>query len=177
MREAWMPFLHNYIFGRAKIVMFSPRMSKRYIANAHGNVLDACCQGEVLVTYPPTGILGKVTGGCWNTFEKYSFISGLGMVCFFIAEKTLCLESLSSSFCTKNKSYTSRFYVNFFGWRLFVCVMVQQEWSYHDETASIFDCLIGWYSPGNIKHWGWRNWKWFTAHTNDVSKTKNPIKQ
>ena len=55
----------TYLEG-PKIVMLPPRMSKSHTANTHGNVLDACCEGEVnhsIVTHPLAYILGKAVGG------------------------------------------------------------------------------------------------------------------
>ena len=129
----------------------------------------------VLVTYPPTGILGKVAGGCWNTFEKYSFDSGLGKFCcfFWIAERRCVWNHCHYHYVQKSKSYTFRFYVNFLGWRLFVWVIVNQEWSCPDETASISDCLTGWAMVtssmgGEGTEIDLRTYQW------DVSKTKKP---
>ena len=154
-----MPFLHNYIFGRSKIVVFSPRMSKRYIANAHGNVLDACCQGEVLVTYPPTGILGKVTGGCWNTFEKYSFDSGLGMFCSFNCWKRwkdVVFGIIVIIIMYKQVNHT----LLVFMWIFLGEGCLYVSWLIKNGHARMKPHPF--LSDGNIKHWRWRNWNWST---------------
>ena len=55
----------TYLEG-PKSVMFPPRMFTSHAANTHGNVLDACCEGEVnhsIVTHPLAYILGKAVGG------------------------------------------------------------------------------------------------------------------